>query len=58
MKTVCIKGAQHNCEAAKTKIEELVKLSVKWKVNGQSKVCALDVLMVQVLTCLYMLVYI
>ena len=40
MKTVSIKGAWHNCEAAKSKIEELVELSVKGKANGQSKVCA------------------
>ena len=44
MKTVSIKSAWHDCEAAKSMNEELVKLSVKGKATGQSKVCALDVM--------------
>ena len=44
MKTVSINGHQCNCEAAKRKIEQLVEESVKGKAHGQSKVCALDVL--------------
>ena len=41
MQIVAIKGIQCNCEAAKGKIEELVKLSEERKANGQSEVCTL-----------------
>ena len=38
MQIVTIKGTQCNCEAAKGKIEELVKLSVVRKAHGQIEV--------------------
>ena len=41
MQIVTIKGTRWNCEAAKGKIEELVKLSVVRKAHGQSEVYTL-----------------
>ena len=40
MKSVSIKGQQHNCDAAKRKIEELVKLSMEREHHYHSEVCA------------------
>ena len=39
MKTVSIKGQQHNCEAAKREIEELVELSREREHRDHSEVC-------------------
>ena len=44
MGTVKMREHQHNSDATKSKIEPKVKQSVKNRAHGQSKVCALDVL--------------
>ena len=38
MQIVSIRGTRHNCEAAKHKIEELVKVSREREAHSQSKV--------------------
>ena len=50
METVKTRGHQRNSDATKSKIEPKVKQSVKRRAHGQSKVCALDVL---ILICYY-----
>ena len=44
MGTVKTREHQHNSDATKSKTEPKVKQSVKNRAHGQSKVCALDVL--------------